>query len=221
MSLSTISSHLPSQRGDMHVHSERDVNMRHALGEKWPQIKYIARQQSRLVAADYQTVWCRRFTEGSRDAERMFTKLVVNSGQPSHRFMIYVFPSALAPSPPLPWEPQVLTMRVVEWFHTGWGFQPGVLNAHGFGGAGNNAVCALPSEYFFSPSPNSSSPLFSPLFSHLLSAVVPTASSLQSRDIACAFIIFGNSVSDKIMSCVTFITFLSIVLKGNLLQIFT
>lgn len=127
----------------------------------------------------------------------------------------------LSPSPPLPWEPQVLTMRVVEWFHTGWGFQPGVLNAHGFGGAGNNAVCALPSEYFFSPSPNSSSPLFSPLFSHLLSAVVPTASSLQSRDIACAFIIFGNSVSDKIMSCVTFITFLSIVLKGNLLQIFT
>lgn len=29
---------------------------------------------------------------GSGDAERMFTKLVVNSGQPSHRFMIYVSP---------------------------------------------------------------------------------------------------------------------------------
>lgn len=36
---------------------------------------------------------------GSGDAERMFTKLDVNSGQPSHRFMIYVLP--WDPPPPL------------------------------------------------------------------------------------------------------------------------
>lgn len=35
---------------------------------------------------------------GFRDAERMFTNLVVNSGQPPHRFMIYV----------LPWDPPLL-----------------------------------------------------------------------------------------------------------------
>lgn len=57
------------------------------------------------------------------------------------------FPSALAPSPSLPWEPQVSVMRVVEWFHTGWGFQPGVLNPNGFGGTDNNAVCVLLPEY--------------------------------------------------------------------------
>lgn len=169
--------------------------------------------------ADYQSAWCRRFTEGSRDGERMFTKLVVNSGQPSHRFMIYVFPSALAPSPSLPWEPQVSAVRVVEWFHTGWGFQPGVLNARGFGGAEHNAVFLLPPEYLFSPSPKSL--LFSPLFFHRLSAVVHRAGPLQSHDIACVFMIFGNSVSDKLMFCAAFIMLLSIILKGSLLQIFT
>lgn len=69
-----------------------------------------------------------------------------------------------------------------------WSFKP---PPHGFGAADNNAVCVLPPEYLFSPSPKSSSPLFLPLFSHLLSAVVPRAGPLQSRDIACVFIIWG------------------------------
>lgn len=146
---------------------------------------------------------------GSGDAERMFTKLDVNSGQPSHRFMIYVLPWDPPPPPFLPQEPQVLLLRFMEWFHTGWGFQPGVLNPHG--SAAQTTMLSA-----FSRRSVSSAHLqkhhhhcFRP-FPLILSDAVLPASSLKST---CIFNVCF--VSDKIMFFVAFIA-LSIFFKENL-----
>lgn len=189
-----------------------------AVGEKWPQNEYIARQQSQQIIRALGAGDLRRVP--GMESGCLPSSLWIQVSPLTDLWFMF-FPQLSPPSPSLPWEPQVSAVRVVEWFHTGWGFQPGVLNARGFGGAEHNAVFLLPPEYLFSPSPKSASLLFSPLFFHRLSAVVHRAGPLQSHDIACVFMIFGNSVSDKLMFCAAFIMLLSIVLKGSLLQIFT
>lgn len=113
------------------------------------------------------------------------------------------------PPPSFPREPQVLLLRFMEWFHTGWGFQLGVLNPHG-------SVAQTTMLSAFSRWRVSSAHLQKHhhhcfrLFPLILSAAVLPASSLKST---CIFNVCF--VSDKIMSHVAFIA-LSIVLKWNL-----
>lgn len=109
---------------------------------------------------------------GSGDAERMFTKLVVNSGQPSHRFMIYV-----SPRDPPSFSPSGATGVVAEVYGMisqrmrvpARSFEPPRLR-----GSDNNALCIPPPECLFSPSAKSSSPLFSLLPSHPLHCCSPS-----------------------------------------------
>lgn len=136
---------------------------------------------------------------GFRDAERMFTKLVVNSGQPSHRFMIYVLPWD-PPPPSLPREPQVLSLRFMEWFHTGWGFQPGVLNPHG-SAAQTTMLSAFSCRSVSSARLQKHHRHCFRLFPLILSTAVFPASSFKST---CTFNVCF--VSDKIMSHVAFMT---------------
>lgn len=108
---------------------------------------------------------------GSGDAERMFTKLVVNSGQPSQRFMIYVLPwdpPSFPPSGATGVVAEVYGMISHRMRVPAWSFKPPWLR-----GSDNNALCIFPPECLFSPSAKSSSPLFSLLPSHPLRCCSP------------------------------------------------
>lgn len=126
---------------------------------------------------------------------------------------IYDLCFTLRSSPPFfPWEPQVLLLRFMEWFHTGWEFQPEVLNPCGLA-AQTTMLSALSSislahlqnlhRYCFPSS----------------SLCCCAASSLKSCVSTC---IFNTDyfVSDKLMSHAALII-LSILLKENLFETFT